>query len=169
VLEEALIAFTGVTCVVSHDRYFLNRVCTDILAFEGDGKIHHSVGDYDYYLEKKQKAEVAAARESAAIVSLNKSAALARDAATRTAKPRKLSFKEQRELEGMEAQIHAVEAEVARIEGLFADPEFFRKHAAKVSDLTHELDTAKENVTKLYSRWEELEAVRSASTDAKAG
>ena len=169
VLEEALIAFPGVTCVVSHDRYFLNRVCTDILAFEGDGKIHHSVGDYDYYLEKKQKAEVAAARESAAIVSLNKSAALARDAATRTAKPRKLSFKEQRELEGMEAQIHAVEAEVARIEGLFADPEFFRKHAAKVSDLTHELDTAKENVTKLYSRWEELEAVRSASTDAKAG
>ena len=54
VLEEALIAFPGVMCVVSHDRYFLNRVCTDILAFEGDGKIHHSVGDYDYYLEKKQ-------------------------------------------------------------------------------------------------------------------
>ena len=44
----------------------------------------------------------------------------------------------------MEAQIHAVEAEVARIEGLFADPEFFRKNAAKVNDLTHELDTAKE-------------------------
>src|SRR5271169_4574603 len=54
VLEEALIAFPGVVLVVSHDRYFLNRVCTDILAFEGDGKIHHSVGDYDYYLEKKQ-------------------------------------------------------------------------------------------------------------------
>ena len=35
--------------VVSHDRYFLNRVCTDVLAFEGDGRIHHSVGDYDYY------------------------------------------------------------------------------------------------------------------------
>src|ERR1700722_13178753 len=59
VLEEALIAFPGVVLVVSHDRYFLNRVCTDILAFEGDGKIHHSVGDYDYYLEKKQRAIVA--------------------------------------------------------------------------------------------------------------
>ena len=56
VLEEALIAFPGAVLVVSHDRYFLNRVCTDILAFEGDGKIHHSVGDYDYYLEKKQRA-----------------------------------------------------------------------------------------------------------------
>jgi ATP-binding cassette subfamily F protein uup len=169
VLEEALIAFPGVVCVVSHDRYFLNRVCTDILAFEGNGKIHHSVGDYDYYLEKKQKAQAAAARQSAAILSTNKSAALSRDAASKAAKPRKLSFKEQRELEGMEAQIHAVEAEVARIEGLFADPEFFRKHAAKANQLTHELDEAKENVTKLYSRWEELEAVRSASTDARAG
>ena len=69
VLEEALIAFPGVVCVVSHDRYFLNRVCTDILAFKGDGKIHHSVGDYDYYLEKKQKLEAAAARQSAAITS----------------------------------------------------------------------------------------------------
>jgi ATP-binding cassette subfamily F protein uup len=163
VLEEALVAFPGVTCVVSHDRYFLNRVCTDILAFEGDGKIHHSVGDYDYYLEKKQRAEEVAARESAAVMALNKSAARSRDAAAKPAKARKLSFKEQRELEGMEAQIRAVEAEVARIEGLFADPEFFRKHAAKVNQLTAELDSAKENVTKLYARWEVLEAIRMAA------
>jgi ABC transport system ATP-binding/permease protein len=166
VLEEALIAFTGMVLVVSHDRYFLNRVCTDILAFEGDGKIHHSVGDYDYYLEKKQKADVAASRQSAAIVATNKaekSAALSRGAATKTTKPRKLSFKEQRELEGIEVQIHAVEAEVARIEDLFADPEFFRKHAAQVNQLTHELDTAKTSVPKLYARWEELEAIKSAS------
>ena len=165
VLEEALIAFPGVVFVVSHDRYFLNRVCTDILAFEGDGKIHHSVGDYDYYLEKKKKAVVAASRQSAAIVATNKaekSAALSRDAATKI-KPRKLSFKEQRELEGIEAQIHAVEAEVTRIEGLFADPEFFRKHASQVNQLTSELDATKANVPKLYARWEELEAVKSAS------
>src|SRR6185295_18890347 len=56
VLEEALIAFPGVVLVVSHDRYFLNRVCTGILAFEGDERIFYNVGDYDYYLEKKQRA-----------------------------------------------------------------------------------------------------------------
>ena len=170
VLEEALIAFPGVTCVVSHDRYFLNRVCTDILAFEGDGKIHHSVGDYDYYLEKRQKAEAAAARKSAEILAMNKSSALARIAAVgggRPQGPRKLSFKEQRELEGMEAQIHAVEAEVARIEGLFADPEFFRKQGAQVNQLTHELELAKEKITQLYARWEKLEAVRAASAEPK--
>jgi len=160
VLEEALTAFPGVVCVVSHDRYFLNRVCTDILAFEGDGKIHHSVGDYDYYLEKKKKAEAAAARQSAAILATNnKNVALAQAASTKT-KAKKLSFKETRELEGMEAQIHALEAEVARIEGLFADPEFFRKHAAQVNQLTAELDAAKEKVPLLYARWEELEAIR---------
>ena len=101
VLEEALIAFPGTVLVVSHDRYFLNRVCTDVLAFEGDGKIHHSVGDYDYYLEKKQEQTLAASRQSAAITSTNKSAALSRVVATKTpstAKPRKLSFKEMREL-----------------------------------------------------------------------
>jgi ATP-binding cassette subfamily F protein uup len=164
VLEEALVAFPGVVLVVSHDRYFLNRVCTDILAFEGDGKIAHSVGDYDYYLEKKKRESVAASRQSAAILSTNKSAAFSRDAATpKSAKPRKLSFKEARELEGMEAQIHAVEIEVARIEGLFANPEFFRKHATQVNQLTADLDAAKENVSKLYARWEELEAVRAES------
>ena len=63
----------------------------------------------------------------------------------------------------MEAQIQEVEAEVARIEGLFADPEFFCKHAVKVNQLTHELDAAKENATKLYTRWEELEAIRAAN------
>ncbi len=167
VLEEALVAFPGVTCVVSHDRYFLNRVCTDILAFEGDGQIHHSVGDYDYYLEKKEKAAAAAARQSAAILALNKSTALVRDTATQKSKPRKLSFKESRELEGMEAQIHAVEAEVARIEGLFADPEFFRKNATKVNQLTDELDAAKEKVSQLYSRWEQLEAIRAAAASAE--
>ena len=52
---------------------------------------------------------------------------------------------------------------VALREDLFADPEFFRKHAAKVNQLTTELDAAKENVTKLYARWEELEGIRAAS------
>src|SRR5258705_11058000 len=56
VLEEALIAFPGVVCVVSHDRYFLNRVATDILACEGTAKINHTVGNYEYYLEKRGRA-----------------------------------------------------------------------------------------------------------------
>jgi ATP-binding cassette subfamily F protein uup len=163
VLEEALIAFPGMVLVVSHDRYFLNRVCTNILAFEGDGKIHHSVGDYDYYLEKKQKAIEAAARQSAAMLATNKSAATRATALKPTNKPRKLSFKEQHELDGIAAQIHGMEAEVARIETLFAQPDFFRKHGAQATQLTIELEAAKKSATKLYARWEALEAIKSAS------
>ncbi|MEI2722209.1 MAG: ABC transporter C-terminal domain-containing protein [Verrucomicrobiota bacterium] len=96
-------------------------------------------------------------------ISANKSAAPAKAAAANGAKPRKLSFKEQRELDGIEAQIHAVEAEVARIEGLFAQPDFFRKHATQVNQLTADLDAAKTNVTNLYARWEELEGIRAAA------
>src|ERR1035438_3236730 len=160
VLEEALIAFPGTVLVVSHDRYFLNRVCTDVLAFEGDERIAHSVGGYDYYLEKKKRAAVAATRQSAAILSVNKSAAFSRVAATKAtkpAKPRKISFKEARELEGMEAQIHGVDAEIARIEGLFVLPDFHRTHATQTCQLNADLAAAKENLAKLYARWEELE------------
>jgi len=167
VLEEALIAFPGVVCVVSHDRYFLNRVCTDILAFEGDGQIHHSAGDYDYYLEKKQRAATAA-RESAGSVALNRPAAPASrrgvtNAKTSTpAKPRKLSFKEARELEGMESQIQAVDEEIARIERLFASPDFHRTHATQTRELNADLAAARERLAQLYARWEELEAIKVA-------
>ncbi len=165
VLEEALIAFPGVVLVVSHDRYFLNRVCTDILAFEGDGRITHSAGDYDYYLEKKKRAtEQAESWERTAKTVAKQSA----PAPAKSAKARKLTFKETRELEGMEAQIQAVEAEIARIEGLFASPDFHRTHATQTNELNTQLSEGKENLTKLFARWEELEAIRLASAAPKA-
>ncbi len=159
VLEEALLAFPGVVCVVSHDRYFLNRVCTNILAFEGDGRIHHSVGDYDYYLEKKQRAAATAARLVAADARSSQPATPAAAATEVKTKPRKLSFKEQRELEGMEARILAAEEEVTRIEGLFAAPDFHRTHAPQTNQLKANLAMARETVAALYQRWEELEAM----------
>ena len=156
VLEEALIAFPGVVLVVSHDRYFLNRVCTDILAFEGDGRIAHSVGSYDYYVEKRGR--IAAATESAVKVS----SAKASPAKLAPAKPRKLSFNEARELEGIEVQILAAETEIARIEALFATPDFHRTHATQTNQLVAQLAAVKQQVAQVYARWEELEAIKAA-------
>ena len=65
-----------------------------------------------------------------------------------------------RELEGMEPQIQAVDEEIARIEGLFASPDFHRTHATQTRQLTADLAAAKEKLGKLYARWEELEAIR---------
>jgi ATP-binding cassette subfamily F protein uup len=172
VLEEALIAFPGVVLVVSHDRYFLNRVCTDVLVFEGDGHIAHSVGNYDYYLAKKQLATGAAAPEIAALTVGRKPASPSREAPTAAAKPpkpRKLTFKEARELEGMEARILAAEAEIARIETLFASPTFHRTHALQTEQLKADLAAAKEELTRLFARWEELEAMHAASASPPAG
>jgi len=165
VLEEALLAFPGVVCVVSHDRYFLNRVCTDILAFEGEGVLHHHAGDYDDYLEKKRQAAETAARWTTAATP-KKTPAISPHpvgAPSKPAKPGKLSFKETRELEAIEPQILALEQEMARIEGLFASPDFHRTHATQTNELLAALAAAKEKLPRLYARWEELEALKSAS------
>jgi ATP-binding cassette subfamily F protein uup len=135
--------------VVSHDRWFLNRVCTHILAFEDDGKVEFHVGDFDRYLEKRRVREqpVEAPKEERAV----------------RARARKLSYKEQRELEAMEAAIHNGEAEVSRIEGLLQDPEFFVKRSAEFPALEAKLREMKAHVAGLYDRWQELEAIRAAS------
>jgi ATP-binding cassette subfamily F protein uup len=144
--------------VVSHDRYFLNRVCTGILAFEGEGRVVFSEGNYDYYLEKRRRvASSSGGREFK----------LAGSASTpKAGKIRKLSFKEQRELEGIEAVIQVAEAQVTEREAQFLDPDFIRKNGARIQTLMAELETAKAGVATLYSRWEELEAVRAAAAQS---
>ena len=165
VLEEALLAFPGVVVVVSHDRYFLNRVCTDLLAFEGEGRVVLSAGNYDYYAEKRERVAARASRQRAARPVPWRTDISARNPAAKASRPRKLSFKEARELEGMEAQILAAESDIARVEALFATPDFHRQHGAQTNQLVAELAALKERVTQLYGRWEELEAIK-ARNDA---
>jgi ATP-binding cassette subfamily F protein uup len=163
VLEEALIAFPGVVLVVSHDRYFLNRVCTDIIAFEGAGRVVHSAGDYDYYLEKKQRVAVGIPVDRAP-EKVSKIAPQPRDAIpSKSTRPRKLSFNERRELDGIEAQIQEMDNEVTRIDSLFASPDFHRTHASQTNELVAQRESAKKEVARLYARWEELEAIKSTS------
>ncbi|HSP45404.1 MAG TPA: ABC transporter ATP-binding protein, partial [Chthoniobacterales bacterium] len=156
-LEEALVAFGGSVIVVSHDRYFLNRVCTAILAFEGEGVLRYHVGNYDYYLEKR----VAGGIDDPGQKTRGPSGIT--DPGSRKAKPRKLKWKEERELEGMEATILAAENEVARLEALFAEPDFYTKHAGGLAKVETELREARNEVARLYARWAELGEVTSAS------
>ncbi len=156
-LEEALLAFSGCVLVVSHDRYFLNRVCTGIIAFEGDGLVTYNEGDYEYYREKLAERKMRLAKRPVA------TQANAGSSRAPEAKPRKMTWKEKAELEDMETAILKAEEAVARIESLFADPEFHSKHGAKTIELTSELETAKKQGAALYARWEELEAIRAAN------
>ncbi len=152
-LEEALVFFKGSLIVVSHDRYFLNRVCTHTLAFEGDGVVTMNAGAYDYYLEKR-----------AARVAVPPPVAVPKAApAAKTEKARKLSYKETRELETIEADILAAEEKVALMEKALAAPDFFAKHGHDWEQLEAQLDAAKARVPKLYARWEELGQIKAAA------
>ncbi len=155
-LEEALVGFQGCVIAVSHDRYFLNRVCTDILAFEGNGIVTHQVGNYDYYIEKKKQRSAYQTNSIA-------SAKTAKPKPARKERPRKLKWAEERELETIEETILEAEEKVAKLEAAFEAPDFYEKHANDWQELEAELKASKEAVTALYARWEELEAIREAS------
>ena len=152
ILEEALISFNGCVVVVSHDRYFLNRVCNGILAFEDDGNIHFSEGDYNYYIEKKKKRH----HKKVEIINTEK-----KSLPQKKSTLRKLTWKEKKELETIEEVILDAESEVQKIEAIFADPEFYQKYATKTKEFNEKLDSARSRVHKLYDRWEELEEINS--------
>jgi ATP-binding cassette subfamily F protein uup len=157
-LEEALVMFEGCVIVVSHDRYFLNRVCTSILAFEGHGVVRYSTGNYDYYLEKRAERIV-----SNATLPKTGSSAASSDHLATGQRLRKLKWSERQELETIEARILNAEEAVVRTELQFADPDFFAKHGQDWQTLEAQLQAARENVSQLYSRWEELERIRAES------
>ncbi|MDP3149134.1 MAG: ATP-binding cassette domain-containing protein, partial [Ignavibacteria bacterium] len=153
VLEEALIAFEGCVIVVSHDRYFLNRVCNGILAFEDGGNVHFSEGNYDYYLQKKKTR---LENESSPVKKEKLEEKILKP------KVKKLSWKETKELETIEEKIISAEQEVERIESIFSSADFYEKYATQTNELTHQLELAKHNVKKLYERWDELEQLKNS-------
>ncbi len=154
VLEEALVNFGGTALVVSHDRWFLDRVCDRVVVFEGGGRVTVNEGNYSYYLEKRRAAEAVAAAAKA------KPAKATRPAGPAAEKPRKLKWKEERELETMEETILAAESAVAELETKLNDPSFYIDHSTEAPALIKEMERKKEEVSALYARWEELETIR---------
>lgn len=157
VLEEALVNFEGTSLVVSHDRWFLDRVCDRVIVFEKgqDGPAVYE-GNYGYYLEKRR------ARDAMAAAMRPKPAKKKRERTGEDDKPRKLKWKEERELESMEETILEAESVVAELEEKLNDPAFYIENAASAGELNEQLEERKEEVRKLYERWEELEAIRLA-------
>ena len=154
-LEESLADFDGSVIVVSHDRYFLDRICDQIIAFESDG-VFNQPGNYSYYLEKRKERE---ARKQSAIQSTHPSAPAEKVKRAKKDRPRRLSYMEKRELEGMEETILEAESKVEALEEKLNDPSFYVDHAHEAADMTKELETQKKEVAKLYARWEELSQI----------
>jgi ATP-binding cassette subfamily F protein uup len=159
VLERLLLDFDGAVLVVTHDRYFLDKVATAILVFEGDGRVVRYPGNYEMARTLRDQAaerERAAAPDEAVSRTRRTQAA---PAAPRPRRPGKLTFKEQRELEGMEDAILAAEGRKRALEATLSDPSTYQKAGAGVAALRTELEQVTAEVERLYARWQELEAM----------
>lgn len=160
-LEEALAAFGGTTLVVSHDRYFLDRICDQIIAFEDDG-VKVTPGNFSYYLEKRQARENAARAQATAAA---RDAAARKKATVKDAKPRKLTLAEAKELETIEDRVMEADEVVTALQTKLASPEVQTDYE-QIPVVMAEVEAAKKEADELLLRWEFLEDVRSNAPGA---
>ncbi len=145
-LEELLVDYPGTLLLISHDRAFLDAVVTSTWVFEGDGQINEYVGGYADWLRQRPApiatvSEVPSAKPAAAVVKPTK---------------RKLSFKEQRELDAIPGQIDALEAEQAELQAALADGQLFVSDLEKATAKAQRLPLIDDELLALLSRWEEF-------------
>jgi ABC transport system ATP-binding/permease protein len=153
-LEELLSNYEGTLFLVSHDRAFLDNVVTQVIAFEGNGKLMEYVGGYeDWVRAKKYEAEQGARRE----------AVLVRPAPAKPAPPKpktgsKLSFKESRELEDIPGRIEALEREQEELAAALGAGGLYRDNPAHARQLQDRSDAIEVELMQLMERWAQLEA-----------
>ena len=144
-LEEFLLAFKGCLVIVSHDRYFLNKLTDHLFVFEGDGKIKDHYGSYSDY-RFQQEARKRAAGKSPEVEAKPKKA----HSGTKT----KRSYKEQKEFAGLEEEIEKLEAEKASLEEEInsgnLDYELLNSKSIRIAELIQEIDSKME-------RWMDLD------------
>ncbi|MBN1141866.1 MAG: ATP-binding cassette domain-containing protein [Deltaproteobacteria bacterium] len=147
-LEELLAEFEGTLFLVSHDREFLNRTVTGVIAFEGEGKVAEYVGGYDDWLRQRPQPQITVAEKKPAREKPPKE------------KSRKLTFKEKRELKELPGRIEALEQEQAALHLSLADPAFYREAGGKVATAKNRLHELERELETAYGRWDELEKLQ---------
>jgi ATP-binding cassette subfamily F protein uup len=145
VLEESLLTFPGAVVLVTHDRYMLDRVSTEVLGLMGDGSAR-LFADYEQY----ERNRIATAR------GLGDTSPQKTSTASVQQRPG-LTASERRELANMEEKIEQADAAVARWEAALQDPGV-ASDAVRLQDAWISLEAARDTVSALYSRWEELDA-----------
>ena len=146
VLEEMVSEYAGTLLLVSHDREFLDNVVTSTLVFEGQGRVHEYVGGYSDWMRQRRTGAPPASGAGAA----------ASDRVKR--KPRKRSYKEQRELDSIPERIQALETLQGELQGALADPKFFRESPAEAGAALQRLQALGAELEAAYARWDALES-----------
>jgi ATP-binding cassette subfamily F protein uup len=144
-LEELLIDYKGTIILVSHDRAFLNNVVTSTLVFEGKGAINQYVGGYDDWL-RQRKNETS-----------SNPGALKKDKARATLSAKKLSYKDQRELDSLPKKIEGLEIQISEISIKMSDANFYTSNRALITETEKQLKEYQTQLSRCYERWELLE------------
>jgi len=154
VLEQKLCEYTGTLIVVSHDREFLDNVVTSTVVFEEDGKVQEYVGGYSDWVRRGHQLAVT---DNPYEVERKKREALER---RKNKVATKLSYKDQRELDSLPAEIEAVEADIAALQEIIAAPDFYTQDAELVQQKLLELSETEALLEKRIERWGELETLQ---------
>jgi ABC transport system ATP-binding/permease protein len=158
-LEDLLVEYPGTVLMVSHDRAFLNNVVTSVLVLEGAGQIGEYVGGYDDWLRQDQ-ARQTRQQESERPASKKKyKKVVARDVVVSSGK-KKLTFKENRELDALPAQIEKLEARERQLHETMSAEDFYKNTPAEIRRVSAELKQLEQDLADALVRWEELETLR---------
>jgi ATP-binding cassette subfamily F protein uup len=155
-LEELLAEYEGTLLLVSHDRTFLDNVVTSTLVFEGDGTFREYAGGYDDWERyQRQIPEAPSPPQKRALVPPTPAAAEAK----RDDNVRKLTYKEQRELEALPGRIEALEMEQAGLHKRMGDGDFYRQASDRITATMERLETIRQELEQCYQRWQELDSI----------
>ena len=158
-LEELLQQYEGTVFLVSHDRRFLNNVVTSTLVAEGDGRWREFVGDVEDWLTQSARAQVVASRDKEQERQTQVPATSPAPATgTTSASRRKLSYKEQRELEALPAQIEQLEKEQAELDRILQDGQIYSADPARAAELASRHAQVEEEWMTAMERYEALQA-----------
>jgi ATP-binding cassette subfamily F protein uup len=160
-LEDLLVEYQGTLLVVSHDRDFLDNVVTSTLVFEGEGRIGEYIGGYSDWVREKEKQ--AAQTKAAGLAESDRRSGPVAPAGPAEPKLRKLTNKEQQELESLPARIETLEKQQAELTAKLSDPVFYRTAGAQFTAVKTSLDALEKEHAQAFSRWAELEARRGGS------
>jgi len=157
-LEELVADFDGTLLLVSHDREFLDNVTTGTLVLEGGGQITETVGGYSDWARASRAGGSDPGKSKARKAKKEPQTA---EGETATARPRRLTWKEARELEGLPGRIEELESRQNELHEMMADPSLYQEAGERVASLRGDLATVEEELARTYRRWEELEGLES--------
>ena len=155
-LENVLADYEGTLLVVSHDRAFLDNVVTSTLVFEGNGRVDEFLGGYREWMAQRVAIQTSQNRTekpaASPIEPMNKAT---------SSRGKKLSYREQKELEDLPSLIESLEAEQSALQDLMASADFYRRDKQEITASLARAETLKQELDAAYARWEVLDSVSS--------